>query len=985
MASACPSEETLTRFDEGSLSEAERAGVVAHVERCEGCRQVVAALTGLRVSRTLSSPVKDVPVVLDRYRVLGEVGRGAVGRVYAAEDSVLGRKVALKVVHDASQVLLRESRAVARLSHRNVITIHDVVLREGWGFLSMEFIDGGNLASWLEVPRSTEAVLKIFVQIADGLAAAHRAGLVHRDMKPANVLITSDGRACVSDFGLASVGGDAVVETLTGAPGTPRRLLGTPAYMAPEQFDGGALTPATDQFGFFIALHEALGGARPFEGTSVESLGLAVREGRRRAPPRAIPSRLLPLLERGLSLDPARRFASMDEVAALLRAQLTPRRSRAPQWVAAAVVLIAVTLGAVLWSKRLSCAPLAGRERVWTAAQRSAVAVALAADPEASQVVLAALDEVARQIDATWLSTCEGARTSTQTARTQLCLADALSQLDIAAQVLASMPGQSANRALPVVRMLPPPADCARIETVSERPPPPSTAPEGSLSREAAALVLEAETLRRTGRYAEALEHVQRAVERAKKAQDRWGVADALRLEARLRNNAGEYDEAERVIRLALDAARGTGDSLLIGRTAFTAAFIECINMMHAAHCGEAQAVLDEMATRRPSDELLAAQAEIRASRASEQGDVDTTISEVERAVQHWGRVPQSAEDRLRSLTTLEAALSTDGFGARALPVAQRLAREGAEFFGPQHPRSLQMEARPCVVLTEMGRLAEARAMKPAIDAHCVQLVGRDSVEFADLLFTEAALCTFEGRPDCVVSSLQASLGTRPVKAALILHGWVLMAMNDRALVEQLRKALAEEFDWQATEPDVSMLFEVETMFDLTPVRDRETRGALVRWMKAAQATRPGKAGLVAAQTQLRAARFALDEGDLRAARQELSLAEPVVLARDQALASMTFCALRAELALRERDLETAVRLSRRGLTVTTPMSRDPMATRLHGTLGRALLATEATRDEGCAELKTSVALGESWPGVELVEEKKALAACQGAQPTSAK
>ncbi|KIG15702.1 High-affnity carbon uptake protein Hat/HatR [Enhygromyxa salina] len=295
--------------------------------------------------------------LIGRYVVLEEIGRGAVGQVVAAYDPELDRKVALKLmqVRGTQQVssvrLLREAQAMARLSHPSVITVHDVGTVDDDVFIAMEFVEGGSLREWLRAqPRSWQEIVRMFISAGEGLDAAHRQGIVHRDFKPDNVLVRDDRRACVGDFGLARCdeGAPTTVEiedlrstldTLSvssasarsrlGMPGMTRTgaTMGTPAYMAPEQHLRVTVDHRSDQFAFCVALWEALVGARPFAGTTLGTIALSVTSGQREPFPRdsKVSARVRAALERGLSIDPAQRFPSMAKLLEELRASL--RRS----------------------------------------------------------------------------------------------------------------------------------------------------------------------------------------------------------------------------------------------------------------------------------------------------------------------------------------------------------------------------------------------------------------------------------------------------------------------------------------------------------------------------------------------------------------------------------------------------------------------------------------------------------------------------------
>jgi formylglycine-generating enzyme required for sulfatase activity/tRNA A-37 threonylcarbamoyl transferase component Bud32 len=296
---------------------------------------------------------------LGRYAILESVGRGAMGVVYAAYDSELDRKIALKVLNPnrarASPVaparLVREAKAMARLAHPNVIAIHDVGEFEGQVFLAMEFLGGGTLRTWLDArPRAWRECLDLFLAAGRGLAAAHEAGLVHRDFKPDNVLLDKQQRPRVVDFGLAreAAAGDdetretalevsQITETSRAAGGhhleTLTRtgtLVGTPAYMAPEQFLGELADERSDQFSFCVALYEALFGARPFAGDNVLSLSLNVTSGNVRPVPkdRVVPTWIRRVIARGLQSKPADRYPTMAALIAALEDDPAARRRR---------------------------------------------------------------------------------------------------------------------------------------------------------------------------------------------------------------------------------------------------------------------------------------------------------------------------------------------------------------------------------------------------------------------------------------------------------------------------------------------------------------------------------------------------------------------------------------------------------------------------------------------------------------------------------
>jgi hypothetical protein len=297
-----------------------------------------------------------------RFILLGLLGRGGMGAVYAAYDPELDRRVAVKILQarsgDGEARLLREAKTVAKLQHPNVIVVYEVGRFRDSVFIAMEFVEGSTLGAWMRArPRGWRETLQLFQAAGRGLAAAHEIGIIHRDFKPENVMLTKAGEIRVMDFGLARQieGGaeDLAPERPLLSPGSvapsevpaapiPDQsiasikltrtgvMLGTPAYMAPEQFSGRAIDGRTDQFSFCVALYEALYGGRPFAGETVLSLGVNVVEGRVKPPPErsTVPGWLRRVLLRGLSSEPAARYESMKDLLEALGADPAARRRR---------------------------------------------------------------------------------------------------------------------------------------------------------------------------------------------------------------------------------------------------------------------------------------------------------------------------------------------------------------------------------------------------------------------------------------------------------------------------------------------------------------------------------------------------------------------------------------------------------------------------------------------------------------------------------
>lgn len=364
-ASACVSEDELFALARGQLSVDAQAlaRVEAHLKDCADCRAVLAEAARTLEPSALAGDEGSVPGAIARYQVEALLGAGASGVVYRGFDPQLKRPVALKLLRpeafggrEPSERLLREAQAMARLSDPHVVAVYDVGVHQGMVYLVMEFVDGHTLSQWLcEAPRSRTDILRVFAEAGRGLQAAHQKGLVHRDFKPENVLVAHDGRARVTDFGLARESEGWLAERAvddqasTELYAPTRGLIGTPAYMAPELFEGGRASAASDQFAFCVALFVALFDKHPFkagEGIGLSELVTRVRGGTLQHPPLTDvgAERLFSILQRGLSALPAARFADMSELLSTLERAPSGRR-RGLLWLAtAAVVAIAIAV-----------------------------------------------------------------------------------------------------------------------------------------------------------------------------------------------------------------------------------------------------------------------------------------------------------------------------------------------------------------------------------------------------------------------------------------------------------------------------------------------------------------------------------------------------------------------------------------------------------------------------------------------------------------
>jgi len=582
--------------------------------------------------------------LLGRYSLLRKLGEGGMGVVYSAYDEELDRRVAIKLLRvragadpSAASRMLREAQAMARLSHPNVVQVYDTGELSGQVFLAMEFVQGQTLREWIfggpdeprRLPRPWREVLAMYLQAGQGLAAAHAAGLVHRDFKPDNVLVGSDGRARVLDFGLArsdasprsdatrtaesdegsaegSVRDDAEVvrrsaersvrddggrrapdrepELESGRSRSRRSIdlqltaagtvLGTPAYMSPEQHLRVATDARSDQFSFCVSLYEGVYGERPFAGHSGGELRGAVMTGRvRDAPPgRKVPAWLRKVLLRGLRVLPHERYPGMEALLAALAAD--PAQTRRRWLTGAGLVGLALATGLVVAQRRSAEAEVCrGAERllagVWDDERSAAVEAALAATGrafarDAWPRVKEQLDLHARTWQAMHVEVCEATnlRRSQSAALMDLrmaCLFESRAELRAAVDVLAGADVKVAERAVQVATGLRPLARCADPEALAagRAPLAPAAAAAVQAVREMLSQVRAEDT---AGRFARGLELARDAVVAAERTGHGPTRATALLHRGRMEDSAADFAAAERSLEDAYWLAEELGE-----------------------------------------------------------------------------------------------------------------------------------------------------------------------------------------------------------------------------------------------------------------------------------------------------------------------------------------------------------------------------------------------------------------------------------------
>jgi len=603
----CLDDNALAAYVDGALSPDEIARVDTHISDCASCRRDLSAMAAAHSVVTVpggdhgDAAGELVPgETIGRYVVEREHARGGMGVVAIAYDPELGRNVALKVLRPdvagpSPEHLRDEARAMAKLSHPNVVSVYDVGEHGGRIFIAMELVQGASLRQWLaEEPRSWRAIVGTLLRAGRGLAAAHRAQLVHRDFKPDNVLCGPDDRVRVTDFGLARGGG--------GDGGAPRigigtGIVGTPSYMAPEVWRREPATARSDQWSFCVTLYEALFGALPFTGTTADELRAAIDKAepavpRTRVP--APPAAIVRALMRGLARDPAARFASLDDLLAELAAVL--RRPRPAVLVGGGVAIAALAGAALVFGLSRGgdasdpCQmPPSLIEGAWSSARGTALATGFAATgrkhaPDTARRVRERLDRYATD----WLAARADACIATRVrgdqspalldARTR-CLDRRRDELAELARRLTDKPVATVvDGAVEAVSGLLRIDTCSATGVATEVPlpnDPVRAAQIAALDKEIAqarAAVLAKQVKRADGATAEA----ERIVARAKALAYPPLTARALRLLGSLASYASDQALAERALYDAIAAAAAAHDDraaadMWIALMAFTA------------------------------------------------------------------------------------------------------------------------------------------------------------------------------------------------------------------------------------------------------------------------------------------------------------------------------------------------------------------------------------------------------------------------------
>jgi len=718
---------------------------------------------------------RKIPVSIARFRVLSTLGSGSMGVVYAAWDPQLDRRVALKLVRlraatdrrqGAQGRLLREAQALARVADPNVVSVFDVGEHDGAVWIAMEFVEGQTLADWLAQEHPWRAQVEMFIAAGRGLAAAHDAGLIHRDFKPENVLVGGDGRPRVADFGLVAAQGsgdeDRIAEDTTKPeldpdlgssfePGLessgmgetrpdPDRsgseswdlqsrltragaLLGTPRYMSPEQFAHQPVDPRCDQFSFCVALYEALYGCLPFAGERLIALADAVLHDEPRALPREtpVPDALGRALMRGLARKPDERHADMRALLAALEAGLVPRR-RTWAWavmVSGAVVLAALGVRASMIERADPCAVVEAKaDVVWGGARRRALRSyfedsGLAYASSSLRQVEANVDGWTENWVALGTEVCKvGAEQSPALHDLRVaCLEDRLGQLDETLMLLGEAGPELIRDAPRITADLGSIEACVDAESLRQVVPPSEAKRDrvGELREQ-----LQGLKARRIAAQYEGLEDRLNALREAAAEVDYLPLSLEVELTfAELLADMGELDRAAEVLRPCYRAAVGGRLDRLALETAMLLVRLDLGGLpVHLQYQVRARwnDVVDGLSAR------LGRPAEVEIERRKMRGrllldtyDFEAAKVEIEAAIELAETTYGPEDFRVAEVErVLVVALGDHGYLLDAIPLAERVVAQFEAHLGPDHPLLISVLTSSLYIHKTTGHLDQA-------------------------------------------------------------------------------------------------------------------------------------------------------------------------------------------------------------------------------------------------------------------------------------
>lgn len=740
---ACPDDNLLVAID--ALDPAQFAEIEQHIDTCEHCRKIVAAAVAARSLAVGTPPpaeddalaaIADVSIG-GHYVIEAVLGRGGMGTVYLARDQSLGRHVALKL-HRAGSApkteragftpargidrLHREAIAMAKLAHPNVVTVFEVGSVDDRMYVAMEYVRGETLRGWLAAgTRGWRQIVELLLQAGAGLAAAHDAGLVHRDFKPENVLVGEDGRARVSDFGLARVGAardgrpSGIVDTAKTQTGT---ILGTPAYMAPEQIAGETVDARCDQFAFCVVAWECLFGKRPFAGATLAALDDAIHRGAFERSRADVPPRVREVIARGLSAQPGDRYADMPALLAALRAAARPRTKK---YVALAVAGVLALGGGAIGTLQVvdarqheAACDEAGyaMQRAFSSVRRPQLHAAFVATgvPFASgsfERAARVLDDYSGRLAVQARAVCrDSAEPVTLRAAKRACLAERRSELAALFELMVAADPGMVQRAPSAAWALFDPRPCSDPSMLLARP----LAPVRRSPEEVAQLT-RVKALHDAGRYRESAALAGPLVEAARARKDRGLELVALIALASAKLEVEPPDTVIPLYQQAVQLAESLGRDLDAAGALWALANLSAVELQQYAPAHQyialARAKLERLGNGNLGvrGELLATEAQVFLDE-NRLGEAENTMRQaVATLEQAYGPHHPKLGAALGTLSQILRAQGED-----SLAISQRTFDVFSAAYGPEHPTTAGAEMNLAQALIEAKRYVQARS-----------------------------------------------------------------------------------------------------------------------------------------------------------------------------------------------------------------------------------------------------------------------------------
>jgi serine/threonine protein kinase/tetratricopeptide (TPR) repeat protein len=817
---------------------------------------------------------------LGRFVILGLVGRGAMGEVYGAYDPELDRKVAIKLVRaragDAAESrarLMREAQATAKVSHPNVVTVYDAGTFQERVFIAMEFVEGHTLRYWLQArSRTWPEVVEIFTAAGRGLAAAHEKELVHRDFKPDNVMVGSDGQVRVMDFGLARVGAsratssgpsvrDVVLRETEGPRLPPRAplsrgddedleatrelgtaqlmstaggttgvvltneitqtgtVLGTPAYMSPEQFRRDPTDARSDQFSFCVALYESVYGARPFLGRTIDELAESVTAGRLSdAPPDSkVPAWLRKVLMRGLAVHPADRYPTMNELLAELDNK--PAVAHRLGFAVGAADKLAGVWEAPVAGHPVETAPKLEIRQAFSA---SGKLYAAASFTSASAV----LDRYAERWTSLYVEVCEATHVRGEQSAEVLdlrmaCLQEGLDDLKALCRLFREATPEVVENAVSAANALGTLERCQDVKLLRAIVRPPEDPATRAAVERLRGRLVEVRALMRVGRVVAGLEEAETLVEEARRVGYGPMLAEALLVLGDLQVENSKTDAAVPTMDEAVWTAELARHDEVAAKAASVLVYLQGYvdSRFDAAEIWSrhAETLLRRMGGH---DQLWGWLFNNRATMRLSQGRLTEALADHRLGIAAKERaLGPDHPDLGGSLGNIAEVLTSLGDYAQALENTQRAVEIIQAGLGPDHPRAAIVLSNCGEQLCRLGRFAEARA----VAERSLQIFERETdpngtfvtyplltmgLSHLGLGFFEEAVLTLER-----AARIRDATEKTPMRLAEV-HFALARALREgrgeheraRALAEQARREYAESPATPATKMDLAEL-----------------------------------------------------------------------------------------------------------------------------------------------------------------------------------